>query len=90
MGNQINPIVLIFGFQVEFSSFPKGGHNDYLTLISLNSDIAHYFHGSGNSVEAATEQAALSALKTLSEIGLENVNKSREELPKSILTNGKN
>lgn len=31
------------------------------------------FHGSGNSLDASKDQAALSALKTISELGLDNI-----------------
>lgn len=47
------------------------------------------FHGYGNSLEASKNQAALSALKALSELGLDNVNKPRDQPTKSILKNGK-
>lgn len=53
------------------------------------------FHGSGNSLDASKDQAALSALKTLSELGLDNIKtpKAQDQQPpsttNSFLTNGK-
>lgn len=79
------PLVL----QVQFDDFPRGNHKDYLTLASLNTDPPQMFHGSGSSLEASKNQAALAALKALSELGLDNVNKPRDQPTKSILSNGK-
>lgn len=62
-------------FQIQFSDFPKGTHSDCLTLLSLNTDPPQMFHGSGNNSEASQNQAAMMALKALSELGLDNVNK---------------
>lgn len=76
-------------FQVQFDDFPKGNHSDFLTLASLNTDPPQMFHGYGNSLEASKNSAALAALKALSELGLDNVNKPREQPSKSILSNGK-
>lgn len=64
-----------FYLQVQFSDFPKGNHNDCLTLLSLNTDPPQIFHGSGSNSECSQNQAAMSALKALSELGLDNVSK---------------
>ncbi|XP_031638499.1 double-stranded RNA-binding protein Staufen homolog 2 [Contarinia nasturtii] len=76
-------------FEVQFDDFPRGNHKDYLTLASLNTDPPQMFHGSGSSLEVSKNNAALAALKALSELGLDNVNRPRDQQPKSILSNGK-
>lgn len=59
--------------QVQFSDFPKGNHGEYLTLITLNTDPPQLCHGSGKTLEASHDQAALTTLNLLSELGLDNV-----------------
>lgn len=78
-------------FQVHFSDFPKGNHSDYLTLASLTTDPPQMFHGSGNSLDASKDQAALSALQTISELGLDNIKtpKAQTSSTATVLTNGK-
>lgn len=59
--------------QVQFSDFPKGNHGEYLTLITLNTEPPQLCHGSGKTLEASHDQAALTTLNLLSELGLDNV-----------------
>lgn len=59
--------------QVQFSDFPKGNHGEYLTLITLNTDPPQLCHGSGKTLDASHDQAALTTLNLLSELGLDNV-----------------
>lgn len=59
--------------QVQFSDFPKGNHSEYLTLITLNTDPPQLCHGAGKTLEASHDQAALTTLHLLSELGLDNV-----------------
>lgn len=63
--------------QIQLTDFPKGSHNDCLTLLSLNTDIPQIFHGSGNNSEASQDQAAMNALKALTELGLDNLSKKQ-------------
>ncbi|KAJ8401462.1 hypothetical protein AAFF_G00383810 [Aldrovandia affinis] len=65
---QLDYLARIQGFQVQYSDGQNGKeHMTYLTL----SPVHMTFHGSGNSIEASHDQAALSALKQLSEQGLD-------------------
>lgn len=49
-----------------------------MSLVSLNTDPPQIFHGSGNCPDASKDQAAMCALRALSELGLDNVNKSKQ------------
>ncbi|XP_061110596.1 double-stranded RNA-binding protein Staufen homolog 2-like isoform X3 [Conger conger] len=65
---QLDYLARVQGFQVQYSDGQNGKeHITYLTL----SPVHMTFHGIGNSVEASHDQAALSALKQLSEQGLD-------------------
>lgn len=80
--------------QVTYSDFPKGNHGEYLTLITLSTEPPQLCHGAGSNFEASHDQAALTALKMLSELGLHNVvpNKKCQETKKGSmpLSNGIN
>lgn len=84
----------LLGFQIQFSDFPKGNHGDYLTLATLTTEPPQLCHGSGNSIDASHDQAAIKALHILSELGLDNVIKPKKNSPddkkppKPILSNG--
>lgn len=69
--------------QVQFSDFPKGNHGEYLTLITLNTDPPQLCHGSGKTLEASHDQAALTTLNLLSELGLDNVRPKKVEAVKT-------
>lgn len=77
-----------------YSDFPKGNHGEYLTLITLSTEPPQLCHGAGSNFEASHDQAALTALKMLSELGLHNVvpNKKCQETKKGTtpLSNGIN
>ncbi|KAJ8336952.1 hypothetical protein SKAU_G00381720 [Synaphobranchus kaupii] len=65
---QLDYLARVQGFQVQYSDGQNGKeHITYLTL----SPVHMTFHGIGNSIEASHDQAALSALKQLSEQGLD-------------------
>ncbi|KAJ8272650.1 hypothetical protein GJAV_G00091790 [Gymnothorax javanicus] len=65
---QLDYLARVQGFQVQYSDGLNGKeHITYLTL----SPVHMTFHGIGNSIEACHDQAALSALKQLSEQGLD-------------------
>ncbi|XP_044741364.1 double-stranded RNA-binding protein Staufen homolog 2 isoform X2 [Chrysoperla carnea] len=62
----------LLNFQVQFSDFPKANHEEFLTLLSLSTDPPQVCHGAGDSTDESHDQAALSALRVLSEMGLDN------------------
>lgn len=81
---------LVVQFQVQFSDFPKGNHGEYLTLITLNTDPPQLCHGSGKTLEASHDQAALTTLNLLSELGLDNVRpKAAAPLPVAVASSTK-
>jgi len=62
----------VLGFQVQFTDFPKGTNKtEYLSLVSLSTNPPQVSHGSGPSIDASHDMAALTALKALSELGLD-------------------
>ncbi|XP_036373330.1 double-stranded RNA-binding protein Staufen homolog 2 [Megalops cyprinoides] len=67
---QLDYLARIQGFQVQYNDRQSG--KDFITYLTL-SPVQMTFHGIGNSIEASHDQAALSALKQLSEQGLDPV-----------------
>lgn len=68
---QLLYLAQILGFQVQFTDFPKGGNKEeYLSLVTLSTNPPQHSHGSGPTVEAANDCAALESLRTLAELGL--------------------
>nr|XP_015208917.1 PREDICTED: double-stranded RNA-binding protein Staufen homolog 2 [Lepisosteus oculatus] len=67
---QLEYLARIQGFQVQYNDGPNG--KECMTYLTL-SPVQMTFHGSGSSIEASHDQAALSALKQLSEQGLDPV-----------------
>ncbi|XP_043923161.1 double-stranded RNA-binding protein Staufen homolog 2 [Protopterus annectens] len=67
---QLEYLARIQGFQVQYNIKQNG--NEYMTYLAL-SPVQMTFHGIGSSIEASHDQAALSALKQLSEQGLDPV-----------------
>ncbi|XP_066268584.1 double-stranded RNA-binding protein Staufen homolog 2-like isoform X3 [Branchiostoma lanceolatum] len=78
-GQQVPPkqqlayLAKVQGFRVDFTDFPKGNKSEYLSLVSLSSNPPLVSHGAGLTVEAAHDQAALNALKSLMDMGLDRV-----------------
>ncbi|KAM6977111.1 double-stranded RNA-binding protein Staufen homolog 2 isoform 1-T1 [Aplochiton taeniatus] len=75
---QLEYLALIQGFQVQYNDRQNG--KEFVTYLTL-SPVQMTFHGTGSSLQASHDQAALSALKQLSEQGLDPVdgpNKSNE------------
>uniref|UniRef100_A0A8C6LXA2 Double-stranded RNA-binding protein Staufen homolog 2 n=1 Tax=Nothobranchius furzeri TaxID=105023 RepID=A0A8C6LXA2_NOTFU len=67
---QLDYLAHIQGFQVQYSDAQSGKENvTYLTL----SPVQMTFHGTGSTLQASHDQAALSALKQLSEQGLDPI-----------------
>ncbi|KAL1006290.1 hypothetical protein UPYG_G00070310 [Umbra pygmaea] len=67
---QLEYLARIQGFQVQYSDGQSG--KDFMTYLTLT-PVQMTFHGMGNSIQASHDQAALSALKQLSEQGLDTV-----------------
>ncbi|XP_067836564.1 double-stranded RNA-binding protein Staufen homolog 2 isoform X3 [Heptranchias perlo] len=67
---QLEYLARIQGFQVQYSDMQNG--KECMTYLTL-SPVQMTFHGIGSSIEASRDQAALSALKQLSEQGLDPV-----------------
>ncbi|XP_015250525.1 PREDICTED: double-stranded RNA-binding protein Staufen homolog 2 [Cyprinodon variegatus] len=67
---QLDYLAHIQGFQVQYSDAQSGA--DFVTYLTL-SPVQMTFHGTGSTLQASHDQAALSALKQLSEQGLDPV-----------------
>ncbi|XP_036374507.1 double-stranded RNA-binding protein Staufen homolog 2-like isoform X1 [Megalops cyprinoides] len=65
---QLDYLARVQGFQVQYNDGQNG--KEFMTYLTL-SPVHMTFHGIGNSIEASHDQAALSALKQLSEQGLD-------------------
>ncbi|XP_076349764.1 double-stranded RNA-binding protein Staufen isoform X8 [Tachypleus tridentatus] len=70
---QLMYLAEVLGFQVHFRDFPKGNKMKYLSLVSLSTNPPHVSHGSGPTIDTSHDQAALSALRSLAELGLDSV-----------------
>ncbi|KAM8880564.1 double-stranded RNA-binding protein Staufen homolog 2 isoform 1-T1 [Synchiropus picturatus] len=68
--HQLEYLAHIQGFQVQYSDAQSG--KDFVTYLTL-SPVQMTFHGTGSTLQASHDQAALSALKQLSEQGLDPV-----------------
>jgi len=67
---QLDYLARIQGFQVQYTDGQSG--KDFVTYLTL-SPVQMTFHGTGSTLQASHDQAALSALKQLSEQGLDPV-----------------
>ncbi|XP_017262175.1 double-stranded RNA-binding protein Staufen homolog 2 [Kryptolebias marmoratus] len=67
---QLDYLAHIQGFQVQYSDAQNG--KEFVTYLTL-SPVQMTFHGTGSTLQASHDQAALSALKQLSEQGLDPV-----------------
>ncbi|XP_041923114.1 double-stranded RNA-binding protein Staufen homolog 2 isoform X4 [Alosa alosa] len=67
---QLEYLARIQGFQVQYTDGQTG--KEFMTYLTL-SPVQMTFHGIGSSIQASHDQAALSALKQLSEQGLDPV-----------------
>lgn len=70
---QLLYLAQVLNFQVQFSDFPKGNHSEFLSLVSLATDPPQVCHGAGATTELSHDQAALNALRSLSEMGLDSI-----------------
>ncbi|XP_032591532.1 maternal effect protein staufen isoform X2 [Drosophila grimshawi] len=65
----------LLDFEVNFSDYPKGNHNEFLTIVTLSTNPPQICHGVGKVCEESQNAAAGNALKILSELGLNNAKK---------------
>lgn len=61
----------VLGFSVTYNDFPKKG--EYLSLVSLSTTPPQVSHGAGSTLEGSHNNAALTALRTLANTGLDSV-----------------
>nr|XP_050861386.1 double-stranded RNA-binding protein Staufen homolog 2 isoform X3 [Vespula vulgaris] len=88
--DQLKYLAQLFNFNVEFSDFPKGAsiHKEYLSLVTLSTDPPQVCHGNGPTANASRNQAALTALRTLSKLGLDNASNSQPKKDKGASGDG--
>ncbi|XP_051157811.1 double-stranded RNA-binding protein Staufen homolog 2 isoform X2 [Leptopilina boulardi] len=88
--DQLKYLAQLLNFEVEFSDFPKfqGLYREYLSLVSLNTDPPQVCHGHGATKAASQDQAALTALRTLSKLGLDSVTNSQNKKDKGAAGDG--
>ncbi|XP_064652395.1 double-stranded RNA-binding protein Staufen homolog 2-like isoform X2 [Lineus longissimus] len=71
---QLHYLAEVLGFQVQFTDFPKGNNkNEFLSLVSLSTNPPQVSHGAGVTIEASHDAAALTALRSLAEMGIDSV-----------------
>jgi len=68
----------VLGFTVTYTDFPKKG--EYLSLVSLSTTPAQVSHGAGGTLEGSHNNAALTALRTLANNGLDSVQQDNGSL----------
>ncbi|KAK0172168.1 hypothetical protein PV328_005517 [Microctonus aethiopoides] len=76
---QLTYLAQLLNFVVEFSDFPKGVYKEFLSLVSLSTDPPQVCHGHGPTISASRDQAALTALRTLSKLGLDSVTNTQKK-----------
>ncbi|XP_033210208.1 double-stranded RNA-binding protein Staufen homolog 2 isoform X2 [Belonocnema kinseyi] len=88
--DQLKYLAQLLNFEVEFSDFPKfqGLYKEYLSLVSLSTDPPQVCHGHGATKTASQDQAALTALRTLSKLGLDSVTNSQNKKDKGATGDG--
>uniref|UniRef100_A0A1A9WQG3 DRBM domain-containing protein n=1 Tax=Glossina brevipalpis TaxID=37001 RepID=A0A1A9WQG3_9MUSC len=59
--------------KVSYNDYPKGNHNEFLSIIMLSTNPPQICHGIGTNSEESREDAARNALKILSEMGLNHM-----------------
>uniref|UniRef100_A0A4D5RA94 Double-stranded RNA-binding protein Staufen-like protein n=1 Tax=Scolopendra viridis TaxID=118503 RepID=A0A4D5RA94_SCOVI len=70
----------VLGFAVQFTDFPKGNKTEFLSLVSLSTSPPQVSHGSGPTLDASHDQAALTALKALAELGIDTVTDNKKDV----------
>lgn len=70
--DQLIRLVDTFGYEVQIADFPKGHHHqEFLSLVTLNTNPPQTYYGSGSSTKNAQNEAAYNALSMISEMGVE-------------------
>lgn len=72
----------VLGFTVTYNDFPKKG--EYLSLVSLSTTPPQVSHGAGSTLEGSHNNAALTALRTLANTGLDTVTGDNKETSGSL------
>ncbi|XP_017839018.1 maternal effect protein staufen [Drosophila busckii] len=72
MKEQLLYLSKLMDFEVNFSDYPKGNHNEFLTIVTVTTTPPQICHGVGKSCEESQNEAARNALKILSALGLNN------------------
>ncbi|XP_022232216.2 maternal effect protein staufen [Drosophila obscura] len=75
MKEQLLYLSKLFEFEVNFSDYPKGNHNEFLSIVTLSTNPPQICHGVGKSSDESQNDAARNALKILSKLGLNNAKK---------------
>uniref|UniRef100_A0A0A9YH86 DRBM domain-containing protein n=6 Tax=Lygus hesperus TaxID=30085 RepID=A0A0A9YH86_LYGHE len=82
--DQLLYLAQVLNFQIQFSDFPKGNHSEFLSLVSVATDPPQVCHGSGATIDLSHDQAALNALRCLSEMGLDSISPAKKEQTNNI------
>lgn len=77
--DQLMYLAQILGLQVQFTDFPKGNKSEYLSLVSLSTNPPHVSHGAGPTIDDSHDQACLTALRALAQMGLDTVTATKQE-----------
>ncbi|XP_012284626.1 double-stranded RNA-binding protein Staufen homolog 2 isoform X2 [Orussus abietinus] len=86
--DRLTYLAQLLGFHVMFTDFPKALYKGYLSLVSLSTDPPQVCHGHGPTKSASRDQAALTALRTLSKLGLDNVSPTQPKKDKGASGDG--
>lgn len=70
MKDKLLYLAKLMGFEVDFSDYPKGNHNEFLSIVMISTNPPQICHGIGANAQESQEDAASNALKILSEMGL--------------------
>lgn len=72
--DQLTYLSRVMGFEVQETHIPKllsQDKTEYISMLTLGTNPPQFYNGSGPSIEAAVDNAAMAALRKLSEVGLE-------------------
>ncbi|XP_063219361.1 double-stranded RNA-binding protein Staufen homolog 2 [Bacillus rossius redtenbacheri] len=83
--DQLLYLAQLLNFNVQFSDFPKGNHSEFLSLVSLSTVPPQVCHGAGSTTDASHDQAALTALRALSEMGLDSLSTASTMLKNEVV-----
>lgn len=76
---QLMYLAEVLGFNVQFTDFPKGNKSEFLSLVSLSTNPPQVSHGAGPTIDASHDQAALTALRALAELGIDTVTDNKQD-----------